>query len=312
MVCYLRAHPMATIYSIPATRAVMYNHRHRFRLMAKLNLGMRRAVLLCQMPMNRRLDLIAEGLPVILDSARGFWQASQQLAEQPREAEVLEGFAEEEAAKILILMDIVRCPPKLVQGRIGMMVRHFYDHLARIIYAEAQRWKPMHVAQLREYVDSERQAHYLEGDMGEYILPNWSVARRESILYADIEAYEDGVPHWNRPTGVAFPIPSPVPAVLRVAEALSAVGAFSRKGLDAVADAWGQLDFRDNETHADAQRLTEQMLTRLVKEQLPSEAATQRDVGILSNSWQMPMYHFEFRLIDVPLEDLQRERDAVL
>jgi hypothetical protein len=58
--------------------------------MAKVNIGLRQAKLLCQLPEKKRLNLIGEGLPVILESARGFWRASEQLADNnPREAEVL-------------------------------------------------------------------------------------------------------------------------------------------------------------------------------------------------------------------------------
>jgi hypothetical protein len=115
---------------------------------------------------------------------------------------VLENFAHEEAAKALILIDAVRCPAKLISSKLNKVVGHFYDHLARLIYAEAQHWRPMHMKQLREYVDQERRAHYLEGYAGEYILPNSTVARRESVLYADIEAYENDALVWNIPHSI--------------------------------------------------------------------------------------------------------------
>jgi hypothetical protein len=38
---------------------------------------------------DEREAFLAEGLPIILDSANGFWAASQQLNTMPREAEVL-------------------------------------------------------------------------------------------------------------------------------------------------------------------------------------------------------------------------------
>ena len=86
-----------------------------------------------------RLDFIAEGLPVIVQSARRFWQAARALAANPREASVLESFAEEESAKALILIDLVRCPVSKANNRIGGIVKKtFYDHLARMIYAKAQ------------------------------------------------------------------------------------------------------------------------------------------------------------------------------
>jgi hypothetical protein len=103
------------------------------------------------------------------------------------------------AAKILILIDAVRCPPKLLASNLGRIVGWFYDHLARLIYAEAVSWKPMHLAQLREYVDEQPRGHYLEGHAGEYIMPNWTVYQRESQLYVDVEAYQDDVLNWSAP-----------------------------------------------------------------------------------------------------------------
>jgi hypothetical protein len=47
-----------------------------------------------------RLAFIPQGLPIIHASAIGFWSASAALQAKPREAEVLAGFAKEEAAKI--------------------------------------------------------------------------------------------------------------------------------------------------------------------------------------------------------------------
>jgi hypothetical protein len=48
-------------------------------------------------------------------------------------------------------MDMVHCPKKLSAPKMGVMVNWFYDHLARLIYADATSWKPMNVTQLREY-----------------------------------------------------------------------------------------------------------------------------------------------------------------
>ena len=79
---------------------------------------------------DERLVFLAEGLPIILESAHGLWAASQQLSTMPREADVLRNHAEEEAAKVLIVMDMVRCPKKLCASKIGVMVNWFYDHLA--------------------------------------------------------------------------------------------------------------------------------------------------------------------------------------
>ncbi|MER9185932.1 hypothetical protein [Mesorhizobium australicum] len=51
----------------------------------------------------------------------------------------------------------------------------FYDHLARLLYIEAQDWRPTDLNELRTYVDQQRRSHYLEGHVGEYILPNSNI-----------------------------------------------------------------------------------------------------------------------------------------
>ena len=52
----------------------------------------------------------------------------------PREADLLRSLAEEESAKALILIDLVRCPKAIVNSRIGRSLHWFYDRLARLIY----------------------------------------------------------------------------------------------------------------------------------------------------------------------------------
>ena len=127
------------------------------------------------------------------------------------------------------------------------MVKWFYDHLARLIYANATSWKPMHVAQLREYVDSMRNTHYLEGYCGEYILPNFELMVREGKLYADIEAYEDGGVGWHAPSSFARGLIEMTPPALALAEAFSALGLFSVEGLRAITDIWNTVEFTDTQ-----------------------------------------------------------------
>ena len=117
----------------------------------RLKIGLGQARRLCQMAQDERLAFLSEGLPIILLSAQSLWRGSRKLhKEMPREAEILEGFAREEAAKALIFMDAVRCPSRLIASRMGAIVGWSYDHLARLIYAKATSWQPSDVAQLQE------------------------------------------------------------------------------------------------------------------------------------------------------------------
>jgi hypothetical protein len=193
----------------------------------------------------------------------------------------------------------------------GIMVNWFYDHLARLIYADAASWKPMNVTQLREYVDNSRQAHYLEGQCGEYILPNSELADRESKLYADIEAYEDQQPMWSIPKGFASPFPDFMPPALALGKSLATLGIFRVEGLRATAEIWNTLEFKDTQGFGETRRLSEQLVRRLIDENLPTEAAENIDISRLYDSWQMPMYNLDFSLSYVPLEQLERQREAM-
>ena len=276
--------------------------------MAKLNIGAKQAKRLCQKSPADRLSFIAEGLPIILSSARSFWAAAEKLSESPREAEVLEGFAEEEAAKVLILIDIVRCPTRLISDRLPRLVTYFYNHLARCLYAEAQRWKPMDVAQLQSYLDNERKAHYLEGYAGEYILPNSTIARREGVLYADIQAYENDELVWSDPQGMSFTFGELKPTALAIAESLEALGVFTLRGLQVLGEIWGCYEFKSKETCHDNWRIYGLHIDRIIEENLALENSTQDDVDRLYNNWQLPMYNLDFKETDVSLEELHAER----
>jgi hypothetical protein len=280
-------------------------------MMKKLQIGQRQASRICQMTAGDRLAFIAEGLPIIHASAIGFWSASTELRDKPREAEVLAGFAKEEAAKILILLDIIRCPSKRIAGTVNRMLDWFYKHHVRLIYAQLAEWWFTDVADLRKAVAPLRKVHDLEGNMGEYIVPNHTVYQRESKLYADVEAYEDGTPIWNAPVVHPSGFPAHMPAVVQVVDALAACGIFSLAGLKATSQVWGQLEFQETETLQDAERLTKELLARLIADCLPSESATQDHVNALYRHWPLPMYNVDLDPIPVTLEELKAEQERL-
>jgi hypothetical protein len=282
--------------------------------MADIPYGNRRADILTQLSQRERLEFIAEGLPIVAASARSFWDAAQLLEQGSREQNVLEGFAVEEAAKVLILMDLVRCPSKYIARRVKGIVKTFYDHLSRMIYAAAQGWRPVDVTQLQTYVDQERQGHYLEGYVGEYIVPNWRLYSRESTMYADIEVHEDGKPQWSAPRGdgCSLQMFGGPPLPLLLTEAMAALGMFTVKGVRIVHQTWQALDFIDIQHLDDHRRLVREMLDKLIAAKLPSDDATDDHVWQLNSHWQLPMYNLQFGKIPVELEVLEAERNAAL
>lgn len=280
--------------------------------MPQVNIGLGQATRLAQMSYQNRLEFIAEGLPVVRESARSFLAASKSLAGHARESEVLRTFAKEEAAKALILIDILRCPRSVVASRVGAMARWFYNHLARLIYADACTWKPMHVSQLQEYVNSERRMHVVEGDFGEYIFPNWRMFERESRLYADIASQDADTAFWSIPNRPTVDLLARVdPPACMVVEALAAVGALSAEGAQIVAEVWSRKNFCDTQTFDDSRRLTQEMLEQLIERKLVLDHASDDHVRSMYNLWQFPMYNIEFRAIEVSMAELKAEQDAL-
>lgn len=279
--------------------------------MAKIDVGLRQAHKLANLPPDKRTAFISEGLPILLESARGLYAASQVISDMARESSVLKGHAEEEAAKILILMDIVRCPRKLIASRIGTLMGWYYDHLSRLLYAEACQWRPVDLKELRKIIDQRRVTHYLEGGMGEYIVPNDLIYQRETRLYADIEGLDDGTLQWVAPNG-SIRLFDSVPNALVVAEALSAIGAFSIKGINAVSAVWDEVDFQDDTSCHESDRLIQAMLERLIEEQLVTDAASDDHVGHLYGRWQMPLYALDMKAKAVERSALEAEQERML
>jgi hypothetical protein len=275
---------------------------------AKLGIGLSQAGRLAQMRHGERLSFIADGLPILLQSSRSFQEAFKALPDHIREADVLQCYAIEEAAKALILMDVVRCPPPLVGSRIGAMIQWFYSHLARLIYADATMWKPVNVEQLQEYADQTRKSYHVDGEYGEYISPNDHLLWRESRLYVDVAAAEDGALFWNDPQAWSHGLWGSEPQALRKINALSAIGAFSAQGVIIVADVWGKTEFKDVQNFEHGRQLTQEMLRRLNAQGLVKDHVTDEQLRSLYDGWQLPMYNVDLRRIPVSMEELEAQR----
>ena len=264
------------------------------------------------MPEGERLEFLAEGMPAILASAEGFWAGAQALADRPREADVLEGFAAEEAAKILILLDFYRCPDARRAGLAGKTVRRFYDHLARLLYVDAVVWRPVTKGELRSYVDRERQSHIVDGPMGEWVMAAGPVIERERRLYADVERYDEGVVVWNEPYGFPPLGDRRPPDVLRLAIAMRNLGFLSPEGMRVIRTIWGAADLSDGLTLRDTINLKWQTLWAAKDAGLNSQTATDGDVRAVCETWPFPMWDFDLGPLDVPLAELEAERDRNL
>lgn len=259
-----------------------------------------------------RLTFIAEGLPILLSSSQGFQDAATRLGGSPREADVLVSFADEEAAKIMILLDIVRCPPAQVNQHIGKLMRWFYDHLARLVYAKAITWKPRNVGQLQNYITHECEEHTLEGFAGEFIMPGGLVHERESALYADIQSYDNEELAWHEPRARPILFGPEESGALQLTMAMQRLGLLNLEGLRIMATAWNGTRFIGQQTPTTAEALIQNMLEQMDAERLIPDRAKEADVSTLYKGWQLPMYELDITPTIQTIEELRETQARML
>ena len=157
-------------------------------------------------------------------------------------AAILGTLATEEAAKVLILLDAVRCPSNRTDDRRRTLLR-WNNHLWKGIYAGACNGKlfHQHFADVEKFVSDESALFYLDGPADyEWIFPNPILAKREQGMYVDyVVDLTDPVsaePWWSGPyeTEIEY---RPSPCLRLVAE-LSSAGITTAAGLEVVAEVW--------------------------------------------------------------------------
>ncbi len=238
-----------------------------------------------------------------------------ELAEQGRHqsAAVLRGFADEEAAKVLILLDVVRGGwrnRELV--KVGFAA--FYDHLARGLYVEAYEMVPADVAEVRRYLDLARAQFYLDGPLDvDWVFSNWVTTRREEALYVDYIQDENGVGRWNDPGeraamyGEPFMVPHTSRAVVLVS-ALHRLGALTETGLQATRTAWAGVVVDDDMRWVRLNEVNTQVLQALLDTGHITEADGS-SVGLVREHWNFPLTGLDLKLRKVELEELRRTRE---
>jgi AbiV family abortive infection protein len=256
---------------------------------------------LCALSDEKLFCSTAEGINLIIENAQTYLRAAESLIQRApgRAVEHLRLTAEEEAAKVLILLDAVRCPSSAVHDKDrSRTLGYFRDHLARGVYALYSFSRPATFKETVRFVHSACQDRYYDGPVGdEFECRNWIESRREESLYVDY-VEDDGKCYWVSPSNL-IEVGQHIgySMVLDLAEALWRLGCGTADGVRIVADVWrpilvsesssadldwpsyAQHNFRTVECLGDAGL---------------SKNATDADFRLVFDAWNYPLYSLDF------------------
>ncbi len=226
---------------------------------------------------------------------------------RPAGTEILRLAAEEEAAKVLILLDAVRCPRTERKAEFSRQLQYFNEHLAKGIYAQYSWRNPHSFLDVRDWVDRERKEYYLDGPNGvDWIFYNNILRRREETIYVDYVEYDNN--HiWHDPRGMdelEVTFANARNPTLLLVSALYDTGLLKAGALRVIAETWRIQKIEDTlTTHAlfdiNNQTLSNIHTAGLLKSTEP------KIIDEIANRWLFPLYNLDLRKDPVKKDDLR-------
>lgn len=246
---------------------------------------------------------VSSGIDHVLRNAVQIERDAQLLGEheRAREYHILSAVVKEEAAKILILLDAVRCPRNQAD-HFSRQLGRFHNHLAKGIYAEVCDWRPATFGELISYVDRERREFFLDGPNDvDWILRNEILQGREEMIYVDYVCTDDGHQWWAPYDG--FPVVY-TPGVLRLVQAFSDLGCTTPEALLVIANLWRPVVMTAEYHWADLHDLNAQTLEELASRDL-LRGQRGDSYRVIVDDWSFPLFSVDLGLVDVNQDDLR-------
>ena len=269
---------------------------------------------LCRLSDSALFEEVATGIGHVMDTVNGLDAATHELSKAGHHhpARVLGNLAEEEAAKVLILVDAVRCP----RGRQNERPRtlgYFYQHLAKGIYTDVSSWRPADFKEVMKGVDDQRRSHYLDGPNDvDWIYRNSITRQRMDDLYVgyvreDSEKGDQGKFYWASPR-VDDPMDTILghntPAIIRLARALHEVKATTPPGLSVIAEIWRPVEVHAEMRFGEFERLNRRTLEALEDRGLLARAPD-AVYAVVLNDWTFPLWPLDLSECKVEKERLR-------
>ena len=239
-------------------------------------------------------ETLSEGMPLIVNNTVSFDKIASRLYANGefRASGTMRDISEEEAAKVLILVDYVRCPK--TSGQRAPVLKRFYWHVAKRIHAMACR-NPR-IASFAEFsalVESESRPWHLDGPNGfDWIYPNSISQEREHGLYVDyMRDVTDttGACFWTDPfSPTPFSSKYVAPESVKLVRFPSSAGARSVAGLVEIASVWRRFGPVQETDRVELRDLIAETLNRL--EQVHCGAVEEAAARFIVSHWPFPLW----------------------
>lgn len=220
-------------------------------------------------------------------------------------AAALDVICTEEAAKVLILLDLARCMHP--QKPFAKGCRYFYSHLARGIYAHVHEGNPADFAEITRYVEALRPSHYLDGpNDADWIFRNEILRGRETALYVDYEESQAGEFEWS---GGDAEFLRARGRLTELVLALRTAGVLTEAGARAAAKAWKGAKFDGSNRWEFARDRAQHVLTELAcQEQQERSPELKKAWGFVMNKWTFPLIHLDLSLDEISIEEMSEQQ----
>lgn len=266
-----------------------------------------------KLPSENFFEEIANGLDIIAENTKQIYLQASQLAEHKsfRGYRILRNFAEEEAAKFLILLDAVRCP-RNAQAEFFRQLQYFYSHLAKGIYIDYCEIKPINFEEVQKWIENQRPTLYLDGPNDvDWIFRNWILQRREDAIYVDyVEA--DNTHYWSSPahydsqsSSIGMNIE---PNVIKLVSAMHRLGFTKMDTQKIIASKWQPVTMASGFTWKQLQDLNIETLAELECNQLITTEYS-KDHTTIIELWLFPLYSLNLNPIEVNESKLREEQE---
>ena len=270
---------------------------------------------LLQLPEDRLFEEVATGIRYVVEHAESLEAMAVRLTAigEHRGAAIVRALAKEESAKVLILVDLVRCPRSNREGK-SRTVAAFGSHLAKEIYADSCGWRPVDFAEVTNSVNGMRRPYYLAGPNDVDWIFSSAIGRRESLMYVDYVqdvTVEDGAHHWESPLPESlYPESTYAPRCLVVGRALDRVGITTPDGLAVVAEVWHGFRPQPETTWHEISERNEDTLVRVTQAR-EHRNVDRGDAELVCHDWPFPLWPLDLRRSKGPTKaDLRRQRAA--